>query len=110
MSLAGFITGFGDFKSALSLDQVASLLSSSVFGGIKFVEKDVDGEHDVGTLCLERDFVGIQVDLFGAGGCYTVEIGTRPSASVADSPDVCDLSEMLRQRLTQLTEVTLYRP
>jgi hypothetical protein len=107
MPIAGYAVGFVDFASPLSIAQVAALLSSRVFGGIDFIEKDVDGEHDVGTLCLAQDFLGLQVDLFGEGGRYTVEIGTRPSASVSTIDEVCDLSAMLRQSIERLEECEL---
>jgi len=107
MSIAGFVVGYADCVSDLSVHELANVLSSRAFGGIRFVEKIVDGEHDLGTLTLEHDFVGIQVDLFGANGTYTLEIGTRPSASVKGCPDVCDLTQMILQRLSQISEVTV---
>ncbi|MCA9008057.1 MAG: hypothetical protein KDA70_22515, partial [Planctomycetaceae bacterium] len=102
MGIVGYIVGFTDFKSSLSISQVAKLLSSRVFGGIDFIEKDVDEDHDVGTLCLCQDFLGIQVDLFGENGNFTLEIGTLPSASVLEINEVCDLSAMLKQYIDQL--------
>ncbi len=102
MALVGFALGFVDLSSPLPLVQVADLLSSKVFGGIRFIEKDVDEDYDVGTLCLEHDFLGLQVDLSGDNGRYTVEIGTRPSASVPGIDEVCDLSAMLAHRIKGL--------
>lgn len=102
MAVVGYAVGFVDFSSPLPISQVAELLSSRVFGGIAFVEKDVDGEHDAGTLCLAHDFLGLQVDLFGESGRYTVEIGTRPSASVSSIDEVCDLSAMLKHSIESL--------
>ena len=111
MSVIGYAIGFADFTSSLSLSQVAELLSSQVFGGIDFIEKDVDGEHDLGTLCLAQDFLGLQVDLFGADGGFTVELGTRPSASVnGNVGKVGDLSAMLRQRIDTLEGLNLTDP
>lgn len=101
--------GFADFKSPLSILQVAKILSSQIFGGIEFCEKDVDGEHDLGTLCLDHDFLGIQVDLLGEDGKFTLEIGTLPSASVLELDEVCDLSAMLKQRIDQLEDYQLFR-
>lgn len=101
MAVVGYVMGFVDFSSPLPISQVAELLSSRVFGGIGFVEKDVDGEHDAGTLCLAHDFLGLQVDLFGGDGSYTLELGTRPSASVSIIDEVCDFSAMLKQRIVQ---------
>ena len=109
MGNAGFIMGFADFKSPLSMLQVAKTLSSQIFGGIEFCEKDVDGEHDLGTLCLDHDFLGMQVDLFGKNGNFTLEIGTIPSASVSEINEVCDLSAMLKQRIDQLREYQVFR-
>lgn len=97
MTVVGYALGFADFSSPLPISQVAELLSSRLFGGIGFVEKDVDGEHDLGTLCLSQDFLGLQVDLLGENGRYTIELGTRPSASVSTVREVCDFSEMLKQ-------------
>jgi len=105
MGIVGYIVGFTDFKSSLAISQVAKLLSSNIFGGIDFIEKDVDGEHDVGTLCLNQDFLGIQVELFGENGNFTLEIGTQPSASVLEINEVCDLSAMLKQRIDQLGDL-----
>src|SRR5260370_28436924 len=107
MALAGFVIGFADFKSSHPIREVATILSSKAFGGIRFVDKVVDECHDAGTLTLERNFLGIQVDLFGADGKYTLEIGTRPSASVEKCTEVCDLSEMLKHRLSQITGITV---
>ena len=107
MTVAGFLIGFADFASSLPISQVADLLSARVFGGIRFVEKDVDEEYDLGTLCLAHDFLGVQVDLVGQDGRYTLELGTRPSASVATINVVCDLSAMLRQRLAEVDEIQL---
>ena len=101
MAVVGYALGFVDFSSPLPISQVAELLSSQVFGGISFVEKDVDEEHDLGTLCLAYDFLGLQVDLFGGGGGYTLEPGSLPSASVAEIGEVCDFSAMLKQRILQ---------
>lgn len=109
MGMAGFYLGFVDFKSPLPISQVAKILSSQLFGGIEFCEKDVDGEHDLGTLCLEHDFLGIQVDIIGEDGKFTLELGTRPSASVLGIDEVCDLSAMLKQHLDQLEEFQLFR-
>ena len=105
MTIAGFFIGFGDFEARLSLHEIADVLSSKAFGGIRFVEKEVDDERDLGTLTLEHDFLGIQVDLVGSNGSYTLEIGTIPSASVDGCPDVCNLSKVLQQRLSQIKEV-----
>lgn len=100
MSSASSLIGFADITTPLPIQQVAELLSSRVFGGIRFIEKDVDGEHDLGTLCLAQDFLGVQVDLFGGDGGYTLELATRPSAVVAEiKSDVCDVSAMLKQRI-----------
>ncbi|MGL4461960.1 MAG: hypothetical protein ACRC1K_07380 [Planctomycetia bacterium] len=99
MSTASSLIGFADFSTPLSLQQVAELLSSRVFGGIHFIEKDVDGEHDLCTLTLAQDFLGVQVDLFGEAGRYTLEFATRPSAIVSGGGMVCDLSAMLKQRI-----------
>lgn len=109
MGYAGFIMGFVDFKSPLPIAQVAELLSSHIFGGIEFCEKDVDDEHDLGTLCLKNDFLGMQADLFGQDGNFTVEIGTLPSASVTELNEVCDLSPMLKQQIDQLSEFQIFR-
>jgi len=109
MGNAGFIMAFADFKSPLSKSQVAKTLSSQIFGGIEFCEKDVDGEHDLGTLCLVQDFLGMQVDLLGEDGNFTLEIGTIPSASVSEINVVCDLSAMLKQGIDQLREFQLFR-
>jgi hypothetical protein len=89
------------------MDQLAKLISSHVFGGIPFVPKETDEDYDLGTLSLANDFIGIQADLVGRGGAYTIEIGTRPSASIAEVSDVCDLSAMLRQRLNSLSGITV---
>lgn len=102
MAIAGFVIGFADFTTQFSIEEVAVAISSKVFGGIRFVEKDVDEIYDVGTLTLEQDFLGIQVELFGANGFFTLELGTLPSASVKECDEVCNLSEMLKQRLTQI--------
>ncbi len=110
MAMAGYAVGFADFTCASPISQVAELLSSRVFGGIGFIEKDVDGEHDLGTLTLERDFIGLQVDLFGEDGVYTLELGTRPSASVSGVDDVSDLSAMLKQQIEKLEELSLSCP
>lgn len=99
MSTAGFVIAFADINTSLGLHDLAAVLSSHVFGGIPFVDKDVDEDYQLGTLCLAHDFIGIQVDLFGGTGMYTLEISTRPSASVGDLDDVCDLSAMLKQRI-----------
>lgn len=107
MVMAGYAVGFADFTCSLPISQVAELLSSSAFGGIRFIEKNDDGEHDVGTLTLEHDFLGLQVDLFGEDESFTIEIGTRPSASVSGVDGVCDLSAMLRQRIEKLGELGL---
>ena len=99
MTLVGFAMAFADFASPLPISQVAEVLSSRVFGGIAFIEKDVDGEHDLGTLRLVQDYIGLEVNLFGKNGRYTVELGTVPSASVAEIDAVCDLSAMLKQAI-----------
>ena len=100
MSSASSFIGFADITTPLPIKQVAEMLSSRVFGGIRFIEKDVDGEHDLGTLCLAQDFLGMQVDLFGGDGGFTLELATRPSAIVAEFvSDVCDVSSILKQRI-----------
>ena len=111
MPLIGYAVGFADFTSSLSMSQVAKLLSLRVFGGIEFIEKDVDGEHDSGTLCLAHDFLGLQVDLLGEDGAFTLELGTRPSASVDDGiGETADLSAMLKQAIATLEEFSLSCP
>ncbi len=107
MVFGGYVLGSVDFTSSLSLSQVADLLSSKIFGGICFVEKDVEEDYDLGTLCLAYDFMGIQVDLLGEEGRFTIEIGTRPSASVEEINEVCDFSEMLKQFINELDELHL---
>lgn len=102
MAVVGYVVGFVDFSSPWPISQVAELLSSRVFGAIAFVEKEVDGEHDLGTLCLAHDFLGLQADLFGESGRYTLEIGTLPSASVSSIGEVCDFSAMLKHRIKSL--------
>lgn len=107
MSIAGAVIGFVDFETELSLYDIADVLSSKAFGGIHFVEKDVDGEHDLGTLTLEYEFLGIQVDLVGANGTYTLEVATTGKSSVVHCPEVCDLSRMLQQCLSQIVDVSV---
>lgn len=73
----GFFIGFVDFESSLPKNQVLELLSSEMFGGIKLIEKDVDDDHNLGYLCLAKDFLGIQIDLCtNDKGGYTIELGT----------------------------------
>lgn len=107
MVVVGFAVGFVDFSCSLTVSEVAELLSKNIFGGIEFIEKDVEEEHDLGTLCLARDFLGLQVDLFGENGKYTVEIGTRPSASVPTIHEVCDLSAMLRHSIDSIADCVI---
>ena len=68
MAVVGYVVGFADFASSLAIYEVSTLLSARLFGGIDFIEKDVDEEHDLGTRCLAQDFLGMQVDLFGHNG------------------------------------------
>jgi hypothetical protein len=111
MSLSGLVLGFADFRLSLPLVDAAALLSNEVFGGIPFVEKPDDESDDVATLVLKADFCGITAELIGSeGSYYTIELDTRPSASVAEVSEVCDLSAMLKQRLSHLPGVTILPP
>ena len=110
MALAGFVVGFADFRLSLPLYDAAAVISERVFGGIRFVEKKEDDECDIPTLRLEHDFAGIGAELIGSDDSYTIEICTRPSASVAETPDVCDLSAMLKQQLARVPGVILMPP
>lgn len=99
MSNAGFLIGFADFDSPLSLSEVADLLSTRVFGGIRFVEKDVDVEEYLGILNLEKDFLGMQVDLFGGNGGFTLELQTISTAGVSGETSIWDLSSIMKKRI-----------
>ena len=110
MALSGFVLGFADFRLPLPLVDAAALLSNEIFGGIPFIEKENDGSNDAVTLQLEDAFCGIVAELIGSDGNYTIEIGTRPSASVADNSEVCDLSAMLKQQLSRVPGVTILPP
>jgi len=110
MPMVGSVLGFVDFTSALPLNQVAVLLSAQLFGGIRFIEKDVECEDEIGTLSLENDFLGIQVDLLGEAGLFTLELATRPSASVSEVEEVCDLSAMLKQGIERVEALTFDPP
>ena len=101
MKVVGFVLGFADFLSPLTIQEVASTLSREVFGGIPFVEKNVDEDYEVGTLCLKDAFIGLQVELFGGDGGYTLELGTKPSASVQDRDTVFDFSELIKQQVAK---------
>jgi hypothetical protein len=107
MMLVGFVLGFADFALALPLQEAAALLSRHVFGGIPFIDHDRDDIDGGPSLILQCDFVGINAELFGKEGEYTLEINTRPSASVEEINVVCDLSAMVKQQLLQIPGLTL---
>jgi len=107
MSIAGFVVGFGFFDSALELEDVASLLSTHVFGGIQFVEKETDDEYRQGILKLANLFLGIHVELFGENGSYALEMTSHTAASIEQGD--CDLSLILKHflmRVGQFVNVT----
>jgi len=104
MTQIGYILRFCDFESLRSIDEVGRFLSIAVFGGIEFVRKITDEDYDDGNLVLQQDFLGIQAELFGEGGSYTLEIATIPSASTEGSGEVGDVSLMLKQRIQRRCE------
>jgi hypothetical protein len=81
------------------LEEAATLISDKVFGGIPFQIKEQDSDDSSPTLILKHAFVGIVAELFGGIDGYTIELGTRPSASVEGINEVADLSPMLKQQL-----------
>lgn len=109
MALSGYVLGYADFSLALPSLDAASLLSQTIFGGILFVEIE-DHESGQMLLRLESDFMGFTADLVGAEEHYTLELGTLPSASAADGTAVCDLSALLKRRLSRVPGVELLPP
>jgi hypothetical protein len=109
MTQIGYVLGFCDFECPRSIEEVGRMLSETIFGGIAFVRKTSDEDYDDGNLVLQRDFLGIQIEVSGEGGRYTLELATVPSASVEGVPVVGDLSAMIKQRVQTLlsTEVCL---
>ncbi len=108
MGYARAILGYANFISSLPNDQVANRLSLELFGGIQFLEFDADEEYDRGRLYLERDFMGIEVNLLtGDNGRFSIEIGTAVRAFVKECDTVCDLSEMLKKMLASIPEITV---
>lgn len=107
MSRAGFVLGFVDFRAAQSLQDVASIVSETVFGGIPFGVKHQDYDDGPPTLILQRTFVGLVAELFGGPDHYTIEVGTVPSASVEGLPEVADVSAILKQQLERLQGISL---
>lgn len=100
--------GYANFISSLPADEVANRLSSELFGGIRFLEFDADEEYDVGRLYLERDFMGILVNLLtGDDGRFSIEVGTAVRACVKERVPVCDLSEMLKKMLANIPDITV---
>ncbi len=111
MGYARAYLGYANFTSTMSDEQVASLLTSELFGGIRFLQIEVHEESDVGRLYLEHDFMGIEINLLtGNDGRFSVEIGTTLRAFLEKSEEcdtVCDLSAMLKKMLANIPEITV---
>lgn len=105
------VMAFADFKAHTPLSATARLLSTFIFGGIEFVVKEEDIEHTSPTMRLGKDFMGIQAELFGSEDhFFSLELDTVSSAIPNGEPHVCDLSEILKKRLSSVPGVTVIPP
>jgi hypothetical protein len=102
MTQVGYVLGYCDFECTRTIEEVARMLSEMVFGGIELVPKNTDNDYDADNYTLRKDFLGIQIELSGEAGRYTLELGTVQSASVEHVSEVGDLSQMIKQRVQSL--------
>ena len=59
------LVGFVDFSASRPLHWVADRLSAELFAGIRFVGRHEGTWDEVEAVHLERDFVGLRVELGG---------------------------------------------
>jgi hypothetical protein len=115
MASVNAIIGFADFTVAIPLQRVASHVSAAIFAGIRFIP-DPGGWDEVPCLRLERDFLGLRIQLGGSETSgYTLEIDTTLGASIdslpgTEGPIVCDVSAMLKHQLAKIPGLTLSEP
>lgn len=102
MTQIGYVLGYCDFECTRPIEEVAKMLSEVVFGGIELVRKNTDNDYDAGNFVLRKDFLGVQIELSGEAGRFTLELGTVPSASVEHISEVGDLSALIKQRVQTL--------
>jgi len=102
MTQVGYVLGYCNFECARSIEEVATMLSEVVFGGIELVPKNTNNDYDTGNFVLRKDFLGMQIELSGETGRFTLELGTVPSASVESVSEVGDLSALIKQRVQTL--------
>lgn len=63
--------------TSLTLDELGTLLSERVFGGIEFGGKDLGLCDEVPAVRLERRFLGLYVILYGGDGEYALSVDQR---------------------------------
>jgi hypothetical protein len=114
MAAARSIVGFADFSVSLPLQDVAKCLSAELFAGIRFTE-DPGGWDEVPCLRLERDFLGLRVQLGGNENVgYTLEVDNTLNvicvSDEAESRTACDVSTMMKSQLARIPGISLRPP
>ncbi len=93
------------FQSTKTLEEVASLISVSIFGGIPFVGKDDHIRDEFPAVYLEHEVLGLWVVLAeGEEGTYQLSINTGNSFFLKSRLDILqspkfDITEYVRELL-----------
>jgi hypothetical protein len=107
-----YLAAFVHFVSALSLDDVARLLSTRLFGGIPFVGREEYLRDEVPALRLEREVLGLDVVVHGFGGDegYTLDVEPHDypwTGNQATAQNQVDLTAYVRSLLVDVAEISL---
>jgi hypothetical protein len=106
-----FLHGLVRFKSSLTLEEVATLISERLCGGVPFVKtREFD---EVPGVKLERNIMGLTIRVCGEGGEYGIHFDSDdaiyPKGDVSNL-DVINLSEYVGQALNGIERIDVMPP
>jgi hypothetical protein len=115
MPAAKSFAAFVDFTYPRDLDDLASVLSAELFAGLQFVGREEAMWDEVPAVRLEKDFLGIRVELGGTpgeDGCFSIHlqplrIPAEGAAALSAERERADLTEYLAFLLHEVPGVGL---
>lgn len=105
-------SAYVDFYYPESLSVVAGILSEQIFGGINFIGENTGIWDEVPAVRLSKRFLGLNIELGGEKGTYTLQIEAPDFpweliSSAFHATASTDLSGFVQHMLSQICDIKI---